>query len=90
MVIMEIWLPEAVSPRRRMLTGTMALRGSGGGRSPFALEECSDRARDGGEADVVEGATVATGCPEFVAPGVVADEDATRADQRVEGARRRG
>jgi hypothetical protein len=34
MVIMEIWLPDAVSPTRRMLTGTIAFSGSGGGCSP--------------------------------------------------------
>ena len=89
-VIMEIWLPEAVSPSRRMLTGTIAFSGSGGGGSPRALEQRPHRARDGREADVVERAADAARRPQLVAPGVVADEDATRADGRVERARRRG
>jgi hypothetical protein len=53
------------------------------------LEQCSDRACDGGEADVVECAADAARPPQLVAPGVVADERATRADRSVERTRRR-
>ena len=53
------------------------------------LQERSHRARDRRQADIVERAPDAARRPQLVAPRVVADQRATRADRHVERTRRR-
>ena len=88
-VIMEIWLPDGGVADAAHAHRNHRLQRLGRRPLAVALEQRSHRAGDGGEADVVERAADAARRPQLVAPGVVADERAPRADRRVERTRRR-